>query len=244
MIIPARRRAGGAQSRGNRLHEAFIPESSGSWRRSGAPRKRRDRSRWQSRRDWCLMLAATTRHLLYGRHFALLICGAVCVLVLGLLHLTGGLFSSFALYGALHATAFVAALRPSQSIRRRCLFIAMAAIFSAATLCLGIYSRPLFAAFPGNFGLYAALGFSSLTGAAIYAILIRLFWMPKLPPVSIAAISLGCMLISLAALFAVSRIQTLAGWWLALPWWFAFSSGLWYFDGRRHSVSRNLVGYP
>jgi hypothetical protein len=41
------------------------------------------------------------------------------------------------------------------------------------------------------------------------------------------------MFAALAGLWTATHAHYLGSWWLAVPWWFTFSSGLWYFD-RRH----------
>jgi hypothetical protein len=55
--------------------------------------------------------------------------------------------------------------------------------------------------------------------------------------VSLALISVGCLMATLAAAFTAARIQGLGLWWLAVLWWIAFSAGLWYFDTRPRARS-------
>jgi hypothetical protein len=167
---------------------------------------------------------------LYPRHFLLLACFTLLLVVMSRLHPSTNLSASFALYGALHASALVLALRARQPIWRSCLFIAMAASLSVITLRIGIFGRQLSEALPGNIGVYTVFGFSAGIGAVTYGILIRLFGAYKLTAASLAAISVACMLASLLALGTLSYIRFLGLWWLAVPWWYAFSGGLWYFD--------------
>jgi hypothetical protein len=175
-------------------------------------------------------------HFLYPRHFLLLICLGVLLAVMPRPHLSSDLNASFALYGALHASALMLTLRARQPIWRKCLFVAVAAALSVIALRVGILGRHLSATFTGNAGLYAALGFSAVTGALIYGILIRLFGISVITVGSLAAISLGCMLAAFVALFTGSHFHFFGPWWLAVLWWLAFSGGLRYFD-QRHSRS-------
>ena len=169
-------------------------------------------------------------HFLYPRHFLLLICLSALLAVTPRPHLPSDLDASFALYGALHASALMLTLRARQPIWRRCLFVIAAAGLSVTALRAGILGRHLSVALAGNAGLYVALGFSAVAGAVIYGIQIRLFGISLITLGSLAAISLGCMLAAFLALFTGSRFQFLGPWWLATLWWLAFSGGLWYFD--------------
>jgi hypothetical protein len=176
-------------------------------------------------------------HFLYTRHFLLLACFSVFLGVVSRLHLTGSFPVSFALYGSLHASALVLALRARQAIWRKCLFIVIAASLSVMTLRFGIIGRQLSGTPPGIVGLYSLLGLSAVIGAVTYGILIRLFGMYALTRGSLAAIAVGCMLAAFVALFTVSHFHFLGPWWFAVLWWYAFSGGLWYFDQRRHRAS-------
>jgi hypothetical protein len=174
-------------------------------------------------------------HFLYPRHFLLLSCLSVLLAVIPRPHLSSDLNVSFALYGALHASALMLTLRARQPLWRKCLFVAVAAGLSVMALRVGILCRHLSATLTGNTGLYPALGFSAVTGALIYGILIRLFGISAITLGSLAAIALGCMVAAFVALFTGSQFH-FGPWWLAVLWWLAFSGGLWYFD-RRHSRS-------
>jgi hypothetical protein len=167
------------------------------------------------------------RRLNYPRHFLWLAGCSAMLVVTSRGHLVILPFPSFLLYGALHASALVLALRVPRSIGRKCLFVALAATLSAITLGVIMLARPLVGSLPGNGGLFALLGLSSVTGALTYGSLVRTFWIPELRAASLAAISLGCMLATFLAFFSLSHFALLGRWWLAVLWWFAFSGGLW-----------------
>ncbi len=169
-------------------------------------------------------------HFLYPRHFLLLICLSVLLVVMPRAHASSDLNASFAMYGALHASALALTLRARQPIWRKCLFVAIAAGLSVLTLRIGMAGSHLSETLPGNVGLYAALGFSAVTGALIYGILVRLFWISAMTLRSLAIISLSCLLAAFVALFTGSHFHVLGPWWLAVLWWHAFSGALWFRD--------------
>ena len=177
-------------------------------------------------------------HFLYPRHFLLLICVSVLSAVMPRPHTPSDLNSTFALYGALHASALALTLRARQPIWRKCLFVAVAAGLSVITLRIGMIGRYLSEALPGNAGLYAALGLSAVTGALIYGILIRLFWISAMTLGSFALISLSCLLATFVALLTGSQFHVLGPWWLAVLWWHAFSGALWYCDQRHERATQ------
>ncbi len=171
--------------------------------------------------------ARSMRRLNYPRHFFWLAACSAVLVVASRRHLVILPVPSFLLYGALHASALVLALRVPRSIGRKCLFVALAASLSATTLGIIMLGRHLVGSLPGNGGLFALLGFSSVTGALTYGALVRIFWMPELRAASLAAISLLCMLATFFAFFSLSHFALLGRWWLAVLWWVAFSGGLW-----------------
>jgi len=177
-------------------------------------------------------------HFLYPRHFLLLICLSVLLAVIPRPHAPSDLNASFALYGALHASALALTLRARQPIWQKCLFVAIAAGLSVITLRVGIAGRHLSGTLPGNAGIYIALGFSAVTGALTYGILVRLFWISAMTPGSLAVISLTCLLATFIAPFTGSHIHALGPWWLAVLWWHAFSGALWYCDQRHKRATQ------
>jgi hypothetical protein len=176
-------------------------------------------------------------HFLYPRHFLLLACFSILSAVMTRVPLSTDLSVAFALYGALHASALVLTLRAPSSIARNCLFVLAAAGLCVIAFRAGIVGRQLFGTLPGNLGLYAALGFATLTGALTYGILIRLCGIFPMTLGSLGAISLGSMSATFLALFTAGPLHFPAPWWLAVLWWHAYSGGLWFFD-QRHSRAR------
>jgi hypothetical protein len=172
----------------------------------------------------------SSARFLYTRHFLLLAGFSVVVVALTRLRLLTDLSVCSAVYGALHASAVVLALRSGQPLWRLCLFIVLAAVFSVLTLRIGLFAGHLTGGLPGNTSLYAVLGFSAAIGALAYGILIRLFGYFALTIAGLALIAAGCMLAACLALFSLQQAHFLGRWWLAVLWWYAFSGGLWLCD--------------
>ena len=170
------------------------------------------------------------RHFLYARHFLLLTAFAVLAGVLCWLHLTIEVSLSFALYGALHASALALSLRVHHPVWRKFLFIVIAAALSLMTVRAGILATQLSPTLAGNVGRHTVLGLVAAMGAVTYGIAIRAFGFYKLSAGLLATIAIGCMLAALLALFTLGYVQFLGQSWLAIPWWYAFSAGLWYSD--------------
>jgi hypothetical protein len=170
----------------------------------------------------------------YRRHFALLAVAVVLAFLISHWDLFGEPFlPTFALNGALHASALVLALREPALLVRKCLFVAIAAALSIVTLYIGIIGLQLFAALPSTERLYAVLGVCSVAGAITYGSLIRFFWMKKFSSRLILAISLACAAATMLAFLIASQFKFVEGWWLTAAWWCVFSAALWYFDTHR-----------
>jgi len=174
-------------------------------------------------------------YLSYTRHFILLTCFSVLLAVTTGLQASSGPAVSFAAYGALHASALLLALRARRAPWRLALFIAVAAVLSAMTVCLGITGMHVFG---GAARFYVVLGSCAITGAAAYGCLIRLMGLYELSAWQIVVISIGCMLAAFVGMVTIMHSRYLGRWWLAVLWWYAFSGGLWYFDRRR--IAANL----
>jgi len=163
----------------------------------------------------------------YPRHFMLL-AGIAAVLAAASPWRLHGPVASFGLYGALHALTVVLTLRALPSLRRRLLFIAIAASLSMLSAAVGLYGSHFIGTLPGTAGPFLLLALSSGFGAASYAVLVRRFWIAKLSRRSLVSITLGCVLATLVVLTLGILLGTIGSLWLALSWWFAFSTGLWY----------------
>ena len=169
----------------------------------------------------------------YARHFGALAAATVILFLLGRWSLLkDSLIVTFAVSGALHASALVITLRAPESLARKSGFVAIAAALSVLTLYVGIISLVLFSVLPGTERLYVVLGVCSLSGAITYGSAVRLFWMRNLSSRLILAMSVLCLPATSIAFFARTYTELLGGWWLAAAWGFAFSGGLWYFDMR------------
>jgi hypothetical protein len=171
-------------------------------------------------------------HFHYLRHFVCLTCFSVLAGLTAHLPLASNVPLSLALYGGLHASALVVALRAPQPPWRMALFIGVAAAISVLTLRAGLLALQLFGSLPGNFRLYAALGFAAMLGALAYGILIRQLRMYPLSASALALISSACVAAAYVGFFTLAQGHALGRWWLAVLWWYAFSAGLWYFDRR------------
>ena len=172
---------------------------------------------------------------IFARHFGLL--GLfTAALAVAAPRAGPGIGAQFALYGALHAVAVTLSLGGGARISpgRRLLFVAVAAILALSTACLGLrglhrVSRLGLGASAGAM-IAACAGLGALAyGVSIRGILaaplgVARRWNSK----SIGATSLGCAAVA-ALFFAGCREFHAAGvLWLVAPWWFAFSTGLWY----------------
>ena len=109
----------------------------------------------------------------YGRHFALLVGLAGLAALLGQASVMPGPVASFALYGAMHAGALALCLRAAQPLRRKLLFISLAALISLSIAFLGVHAAPLAAGPRGVSGLRSILAATSILGALSYGWLIR-----------------------------------------------------------------------
>jgi lysylphosphatidylglycerol synthetase-like protein (DUF2156 family) len=182
--------------------------------------------------------------LFYPRHFTLLACFSVLLGVISSLHNARDLSVSVAMYGTLHASALVIALRTRHAIWRKCLFIAVAAVLSVLALRVGISAGQLSGMSLANSAFYGVLALSAATGAVTYGLSIRLFGI-HLTLGALAAIAVACLSATCIGGFAVRHFHFLGPWCLAVVWWHAFSGGLWYFDlGRTKGLTCASPAFP
>jgi hypothetical protein len=143
-----------------------------------------------------------------------------------------GVVATFGLYGALHATLIVAALREPQTPWRKVCFILMAAGLAMLCVVIGLFLGHRLQSVPA-FGTPAVLlTLSSGLGAASYGVLIRRFWMGDLSVRSQVCITLCCGSAMPAALPPGAYLHILGTWWFAMVWWWSFSIALWCQNGR------------
>jgi hypothetical protein len=178
-------------------------------------------------------MLAVTRHVHYARHFTLLACIAALLIVTSRWRASPGAAYSFAIYGALHASVLAASLRDRQPLVRQILFVAIAALVCMLTARLGLFGMRFAGKLPSFAGPVLLLAAVSGVGALGYGLLIRLFWIRDLSLHVFGITAIFCILAECAALIVGNHYQVLGGLWLAIPWWFAFSAGLCYYEHRR-----------
>jgi hypothetical protein len=165
-----------------------------------------------------------SQRFLFGRHFALLfIMAAVLAAVMPSRPL--GIKASFALYGALHALALVLGLRGPRHGLRALSFVGIASMLCAVTVELGLAANRLAGLLTISIAPRWTLALCAAFGAATYGAVINGFWRSRLSWPAVGMIAAIC-----AAAVSISvRInmmpKTADGLWIALPWWFAFSTG-------------------
>jgi hypothetical protein len=175
-------------------------------------------------------MSAVKGHLHYARHFMVLFACAALLAAVSPWRIAPGADSAFALYGALHASAIAVSLRVAQPLWRKLLFVAIAAVLSMLTQRLGLSGVQFVGELPGLLGPLALLTLSSGIGAFAYGALIRGFGIYRYRLGALAVTALFCMAATCVAFIAAGRFHVLGGLWVAIPWWFAFSGGLWYYD--------------
>jgi hypothetical protein len=184
----------------------------------------------------------------FARHFGLLALFAAGLEISGPLLGGLGIGAQFALFGALHAAALALCIVGTEQLSpsRSLLFVAVAALLALATARLGLLGYRSLGA--GTSALCAVLVASASLGAVAYGGLINAVLgnsrgaaiplsaarpRPTFGLASLGATSLGCAA-AMALSVAVSREWQAAGVLaLAVPWWFAFSGGLWCAAHRR-----------
>jgi hypothetical protein len=163
--------------------------------------------------------------LLFGRHFLVLL-GLAAVLAAIVTRRPWGTQLCFALYGALHALAVAVSLRPPRPLPSTLRFIVIASILSVSSVVLGLLGSRFLGLLPALVGPPLLLTLCAAFGAASYCALIKSFWLIDLSLRAIGIIALGCVAATWISLRSDVLPKSADGLWLALPWWFAFSAGL------------------
>jgi len=170
----------------------------------------------------------------YPRHFAALI-GLTALLTAANPWLpVHGPMARFGMYGALYSFSLAVAVRAPEPLWRRFEFIGLGSLLSLSNAIIGIDAARIQSALPGAVGPSLILAVCAGLGAASYVVLVRVVWKVALPPSGLLSMTLCCMLAALGSL-ALHLALRADGLWLAVSWWFAFSLGLWYHDGRKGS---------
>lgn len=170
--------------------------------------------------------------LSYSRHFLLLTGFTVSLGAVSFAHPPVGFAFTVALYGGLHATALVLALRKRAPLWRKSLFVAAAAGLCVLAVRTAVYVGQLSVMPGGDARFYWIAGDSAVLGAASYGILVGRLQFSRLAAWDLVIIAVGCLLATSAALFVLTRAHIQSPWVLAAAWWYAFSAGLWHFDRR------------
>ena len=168
----------------------------------------------------------------YPRHFSML--GGIVALLAATegLHPAIGIPASFGLYGALYCSVTALSMPASDGRWRKPCFVALGASLCALNAALGVYAGRFIGGLPAMVGPALLLALASGFGAAGTGMLIRRLLEADLPLRALLAITLGCIVATLAVL-ASGIYRHAPGFTFAASWWLAFSMGLWLHDGRR-----------
>lgn len=151
-----------------------------------------------------------------------------------------GAGSAFAVYGALHASALAVSLRVRKPLSRQALFVAAAALLSMLTVRAALYAMRFAGELSALAGALVLLASASAVGAFGYAILIRKVLKYEFRVAAQAAASLLCVAATFAGFLAGRHYRVLSSLWVAIPWWFAFSGSLWYYERFRSSSAGRI----
>jgi hypothetical protein len=145
--------------------------------------------------------------------------------------------------GALHATSIVVSLRDLKAFRLivALSFVVLAAIWSAATIILTLWSSPLLnpiveGLHGSDYAPFVLYVVGSIVGASGYWLLVRLFWLRSLRPgdlVRTIALCVGGTLLSVGALVVLQTRVEISETLMTVGWWFAFSISLYWSEMSR-----------
>jgi hypothetical protein len=175
----------------------------------------------------------------YHRHFFLLGCGAVALVLLPRLPTSlayDPLSFLFGLSGALHAIAVVLALRSKSSRLSRFGFVMTTAALSIAAPFAALKVIDLLG-LAGIATIFVALALTSAIGAVSYWLLVSGLWARFLSPRSLLVTVGSCVLATFIASVAISVVPFLRDVLLPMFWWLAFSASLLIAD--RHNTVPN-----
>ncbi len=140
--------------------------------------------------------------------------------------------------GALHAAAVVVSLRDRKALHpvKALSFIVLAAVWSAATPFLGLWSAMLLSFVEkfvpdGSFTFYFMMACGSAIGSAGYWLLVRFFWLKSLRLIDLLRTMALCVAATLLSVVALGLLKLngefiVVG--LTVAWWFAFSLSLYW----------------
>jgi hypothetical protein len=173
----------------------------------------------------------------FKRHFALLLFAAL-VLTLWFEPIVNAIpigrpFSSLGVYGLLHASAWVLAVRKA-SLLRRLSFVAVATGLGMAVFFSPVILYPVADIVRGTDPFVTIWGSASAVGACVYWVAMRAFWLPQLRVWSLVQTVLMCVIATFVTLksggeqdlSATSLSDVPPVDFLTLFWWFAFSSSI------------------
>jgi hypothetical protein len=175
----------------------------------------------------------------YPRHFFLLGCGSVALVLLLRLPTAlpyDRLYFLCGLSGALHAIAVVLALRSQASRLSRFGFVVATAALSIAAPFAALQLIELLG-LRGIATIFVALALTSAIGAVSYWLLVRVLWARFLSPRSLLVTVGSCLLATFIATVAISVASSLRDVLLPMLWWLAFSASLLMAD--RHNMAAN-----
>lgn len=177
----------------------------------------------------------------YPRHFLLLGCGSLALVLLTRLPTSlvyDRLWCLFGLSGALHAMAVVLALRSRSLWLSRFAFVVAAAALSMAAPFAGLKVIDLLG-LRGIATIFPALALTAAIGAASYWLLVRVLWARFLSLRSLLGAIGSCVVATLIASVATGVVPFLREALLSTLWWLAFSASLWIAD--RHNTVVNTA---
>jgi hypothetical protein len=163
----------------------------------------------------------------FPRHFVFLAIASVLLIALRQAPSPLNSEHNYVLYGVLHALAVVSALRRPVSVLEIGTFIVGGGVLSLGAFWVGLYLGAWFGESTSVVSwVLNPLVLGSAVGASTYGLVVRLLWLPQLPYASIALMTAGCAIATMAVLLLSQDRQHLDAI-LTLAWWWTFSSLLW-----------------